>query len=384
MKTVAFVPVRGGSKSIPKKNIKPLHGKPLVFWVLHALEHAKSIDEIVLATDSDEIAEIVKTFNLSKVVIYHRQEENARDTSSTESVMLEYISATPEVKGNDLLILAQATSPFTTSEDFEKALEQYKTQRLDSLLTCARIKRFFWSESGESVNYNYSKRPRRQDFDGNLMENGAFYINTVSNIVKDQNRLSGKVGIYEMPEYTQLEIDEEWDWICAEGIFKKYLPAQPIKQQIRLVLSDVDGVLTDSGMYYSENGDELKKFSTYDGKAFELLRLNNIKTGIVTSEDRELNKRRANKLKLDYQFHGVQDKLRVVQELSDQLQIPLSNIAYIGDDVNDFEVLSAVGLAACPANAVEKIKNIPGILVINKKGGEGALRAFVDQYILQY
>ncbi|WMN10753.1 acylneuraminate cytidylyltransferase [Marivirga salinae] len=383
MKKIAFIPVRGGSKSIPLKNIKLLNGKPLVYYVTKALQESLLVDEVVIATDSEEIESVVNSFEFSKVNVYSRKKENAADQSSTESVMLEYIKEAT-LKNNDIFILVQATSPFTSSTNFDEALKLYEKGDFDSLLTCARIKRFFWDENGQPINYDYTNRPRRQDFEGNLIENGAFYINSVGNIIKNKNRLSGKIGIYEMPEYTQLELDEPWDWQIAEELILKYGNiSQKDKSPIKLVLSDVDGVLTDAGMYYSENGDELKKFSTYDGKGFELLRNNGIKTGIMTAEDVSLNRKRAQKLKVDFQFHGIKDKISQLQSIIQETDIKAEEIAYIGDDINDEEVLKAVGLAACPANSVSKIKAIPNIIKLQKSGGNGAFREFVDEHILK-
>jgi len=376
---IAFIPVRCGSKSIKFKNIKNFCGKPLVYWNLLALENSKNIHEIVLATDCNEIAETVLSFQFEKVKIYNREPQNANDTASTESVMLEYIGKN-ELNASDLFVLVQATSPFTQTKHFDEAFELFEQGKYDSMLTCVRIKRFFWNENGTSANYNYQNRPRRQDFDGELMENGAFYINSIDNIKKYKNRLSGKIGIYEMPEYTSTEIDEESDWIVAESLMQKYVltTENEKKQTIKLFLTDVDGTLTDAGMYYSENGDELKKFSTYDGMGLRMLSEKGILTGIITSETRELNRRRAEKLKLDYYFYGDSSKLKTVTQLCSNLNISLQNVAYIGDDVNDFELLSNVGWAACPANSVSKIKNIPNIELLQKKGGEGAVREFAD------
>jgi YrbI family 3-deoxy-D-manno-octulosonate 8-phosphate phosphatase len=383
LKSIAFIPVRGGSKSIPLKNIKTLNGHPLVFYVTSALQHSNSVDEIIVATDSEEIERIIKDFKFSKVKIYKRKAENAADQSSTESVMLEYLEEAP-LNPSDIFILVQATSPFTKSTDFDNALKLYKTGEFDSLLTCAKIKRFFWNNNGTPINYDYTNRPRRQDFSGALIENGAFYINSVKNILKYKNRLSGKIGIYEMPEYTQLELDEPWDWQIAEQLIKKYGNFNPQeKKQIKLVLSDVDGVLTDAGMYYSESGDELKKFSTYDGKGFELLRKKGIKTGIMTAENVSLNKRRAQKLQLDFQFHGIKDKISQLKSIIQETGIKAEEIAYIGDDINDEEALKLVGLAACPANALTRIKEIPNIIKLQKSGGNGAFREFVDEHILK-
>ena len=211
------------------------------------------------------------------------------------------------------------------------------------------------------------------------MENGAFYINKVENILKDKNRLSGNIGIYEMPEYSAIEIDEAIDWKIVEVLLAEQNAIKRSQiSDIKLFMSDVDGVLTDAGMYYSENGDELKKFCTHDGMGIKLLKEKGLKVGIITTEDRQLNRNRANKLKLDYHFHGETNKLETIKNLCKELNISLSEVAYIGDDVNDFELLSAVGLAACPANSVEKIKNIPNIIHLSKKGGEGAVREFVE------
>ena len=91
MSVIAFVPARGGSKSIPSKNIKSFCGKPLIFWCLQELQNS-NVDEIIVATDSVEIKDVVNTFKFSKVKVYDRKEENAKDNSSTESVMLEYIN----------------------------------------------------------------------------------------------------------------------------------------------------------------------------------------------------------------------------------------------------------------------------------------------------
>lgn len=377
MSTIAFVPARGGSKGIPGKNIKEFFGKPLIYWCLEGLARSKSIDEIVVATDSTEIEDVVLSFGFNQVKIYHRSAENANDTASTESVMLEYIEA-QKLEPNDIFVLVQATSPFTKAKHFDEAFDLFNANKSESLLSCARIKRFFWSAGGNAINYDFNNRPRRQDFDGTLVENGAFYINTVKNIIKYKNRLSGKIMTYEMPEYTVLEIDEEEDWIMGEMLMKKYHEPQTPKNEIKLFLSDIDGVLTDAGMYYTENGDELKKFSTYDGMGFKLLRESGIQTGLVTSEDRLLNKRRFEKMKLDHLYQGIKNKLEVVTNLCNDLGIELKNVAYIGDDINDLELLKHVGLAACPSNAREKIKSIPGIIQLSTPGGSGAVREFVE------
>lgn len=154
--------------------------------------------------------------------------------------------------------------------------------------------------------------------------------------------------------------------------------------KIKLFLSDVDGVMTDAGMYYTASGDEFKKFNTHDGMAFNLLREAGIKTGIITTENTTIVERRAAKLKIDYVYQGAgfKGKLAAAMEICDKENITLNEVAYIGDDINCIELLKAVGLAACPANSTKKVKAISGIIHLQKSGGEGAIREFVDDYIL--
>ncbi len=219
---IAFIPARCGSKSIPFKNIKKFCGKPLIYWNLEALQNSENIDKIFVATDCMEIKETVINFEFDKVEIYDRERKNAGDTASTESVMLEFIEKN-NFDDNDLFLLVQATSPLTKTKDFDKAIKKLKYEKADSLLTCTRTKRFFWNDNAIPLNYDYQNRPRRQDFDGLLMENGAFYINSVANIKKYNNRISGKIIIYEMETFNAIDIDEEEDWMTAESIMDKYI-----------------------------------------------------------------------------------------------------------------------------------------------------------------
>jgi len=381
---IAFIPARGGSKAIKLKNIKEFCGKPLIYWNLKALENSDNIDIIYVATDSSKIVEIVNSFKFSKVNIYIRDKENAKDTSATEDVMMEFLSKNCFDK-KDIFLLVQATSPITQKEDFDNALKMMRNDEYDSLLTVVKEKRFFWNGDGTPINYDYKNRPRRQDFDGFLLENGAFYINTVENIMRDKNRLSGNIALYEMKDYTSIEIDEHLDWIIAEKYMKEYVisKSEKSKTKIKLFLSDVDGTLTDAGMYYDVNGNELKKFNTHDGKGFELLRSAGVKTGMITSENSKIVENRARKLKVDYLYQGLEHagKLVIAKEICRKENIGLDEVAYIGDDINCKELLSSVGISACPSSSLIEIKEMSSIIKLTKAGGSGAVREFIELLI---
>lgn len=153
--------------------------------------------------------------------------------------------------------------------------------------------------------------------------------------------------------------------------------------RIKLFISDVDGVLTDGSMYYTESGDEMKRFHTYDGMAFKLMQEKGIKTALITSEDTQMVSNRAKKLKIDYLYQGRRHggKLSAIEEICRLEQITLAEVVYIGDDINCREALSAVGYAFCPANALPDIKALPNVVHLEKKGGEGAVREVYERFI---
>jgi CMP-N-acetylneuraminic acid synthetase len=219
---LAFVPARGGSKSIPLKNIKLLNYRPLIFWSLSALEKSKVIDKIYVSTDCKAIVDIVKGFNFEKVSIFNRSEESASDTASTELALLEFLYR-ENIHDDDYIFLVQATSPFTQSKDFDNAYDQLIRSKKDSLLTGVLSKRFFWDFKGKPINYNPKTRPRRQDFRGCVMENGAFYINKAGKIKRHKNRISGNIEIYLMSDVNSLEIDEKIDWEIASVLMSKHV-----------------------------------------------------------------------------------------------------------------------------------------------------------------
>lgn len=212
----AFIPVRGGSKSIPLKNIRLFAGKPLVYWTLMAAVECDDIQEIFVSTDDDRIRECVRSMGLPKVKIIARSKESATDTASTEMSMLEFA----EEHEFDYIVLIQATSPLLSAADLYRGIKLLS--EADSVLSVVRQKRFVWQDNGwaEPVNYDYNKRPRRQDFKGFLVENGAFYITGREALLGSGCRLSGRIKTLEMPEETYFEIDEPTDWIVAENLLK--------------------------------------------------------------------------------------------------------------------------------------------------------------------
>lgn len=148
----------------------------------------------------------------------------------------------------------------------------------------------------------------------------------------------------------------------------------------KLIITDIDGVWTDGSMYYDQTGNEWKRFHTYDSAGVLFAKLLHIPVVIITGEDTDIVKRRAKKIKVDYLFQGVKNKVKVISALLEELEITFEDCAFIGDDINDVLLLKKVGFSACPNNAPCYIKNKVDF-VTTKNGGQGAFREFVEHII---
>ena len=212
MKTVAFIPARGGSKSIKDKNIMPLGGKPLIYWTVLACVNCESIEKVFVSTDSDKIKSTVEEFGFEKVEVISRNPQTAIDSATSESVLIEFC----ENYKFDKVVFLQATSPLTKTEDIDGAIKKLDEENSDSLISAVRNYQFLWDTKGTPLNYNPTNRPRRQDWEGYYVENGAFYISKRENILNSQCRISGKISFWEMNSKTIFEIDEPKDWEIIE------------------------------------------------------------------------------------------------------------------------------------------------------------------------
>lgn len=386
MKLVAIVPARGGSKGIPGKNVRPFCGKPLLYWVCRAAQDCAAIEAVYVSTDSEDIAAVARGLGLDKVRVIAREPETATDTASTESVLLDFAG---RVEFTHLALL-QATSPLLASAELDAAVARLAAGGCDSVFSAVRQKRFRWTVDATGAaqpdNYNPATRPRRQEHDGFLVENGAFYITSRERLLASGCRMSGRMEAVEMPEETYFELDDLTDWIIMEGLMRR---REQIKRgglrerlrAIRLVASDVDGCLTDSGMYYGEQGDEIKKFHTRDGLGFRLLREAGYQLAIITQEHTALMRRRAAKMGVVELHQAATDKVAVMEELLQRLGLDWSQAAYLGDDRGDLALLARVGVSACPADAIAEARDTVD-MVLNTRGGEGAFREFAEQILL--
>ena len=381
MKKIAIIPLRKGSKGIPGKNKKKLLGRPMFSWVLGAAIFS-DLDEVYVFTDDEEILSYVeKEYHwTTKAKGLLRNDENANDTASTESAMVEFAE---KINYNfDVLCLLQATSPLITSQDINNALFQISAEGKASALSVVKTHRFTWNADGTPQNYDVFNRPRRQDFAGLLMENGAVYATTKDAFVTSKNRVSGKIALVEMPEETLIEIDSLSDWTIIENLLAERQKSFKKQERINYLVLDVDGVFTDGCVYYGAEGELMKKFDMRDGMGLEILRQNGVEVVVITSENSDLVAKRMRKLQIKHAFLGVKDKYSFLQNFMNQQVTSWSHLAYVGDDVNDLANLCTVGWSFAPANATAVVKqNVD--FTLTHQSADGAIRE-VCEWIMNY
>jgi YrbI family 3-deoxy-D-manno-octulosonate 8-phosphate phosphatase len=359
---LGVIPARGGSKGVPRKNIRTIMGKPLIAWSIEAATASKHLDDFVVSTDDAEIAAISRAYG-AKVI--DRPRALATDEATTVSALQHVLSVRPA----DAVVVLQPTSPIRDAGLIDACVERFRKTRPDNLATGFLCK---FREYGTYDNL------RRQDLKGFFYDDGNVYV-LKKELIKAGRWTGRRIERFMIEGAQNHEIDTEDDFLVVERLLELRLihSLRSRPKRVKLLALDVDGVLTDAGMYYSESGDELKKFNTRDGKGLELLRGLGIKTAIVTSERTELVRRRAAKLKIDFLHQGVNAKLDVLKKIARAARVELSEIAYVGDDLNDTEVLASVGFAAVPQDGVIENKRVADY-VCRLKGGEGCVREVAD------
>lgn len=381
MRKVAILPLRKGSKGIPGKNKKKMVGRPLFTWVLTEAIFS-DLDEIYVFTDDVEIIDFVNKeyYWTKKVKTELRNEVNANDIASTESAMIEF--AEKIEYDFDILCLLQATTPQTLSKDINNALRMIVNESYDSVVTVVKSHRFIWCKDGTPSNYDVYSRPRRQDFEGLLIENGAVYATKKESFLASKNRVSGKIGLVEMQEESLLEIDSILDWNLIENVLIERQKRTKQIQKIEYLVLDVDGVFTDGCVFYDSKGEISKKFDMRDGMGLEILRQNQVEVVVITSERSELVVQRMKKLNIKNTFMEVKDKYSFLKHFIQIKNSSFGAVAYVGDDVNDLANICSVAWSFAPKDAKNIVKNNADF-VLNNKAASGAIRE-VCEFIINF
>jgi N-acylneuraminate cytidylyltransferase len=220
MNTLAIIPARGGSKGIPGKNLRPLAGRPLLAHTITQATAASLVSRVVVSTDDEAIAAVARAYGADLV---RRPEAISGDTASSESALLDALGQLERDEGYrpDLIVFLQCTSPLRQPGDIDGAITALLDGGADSLLSVVPSHRFLWrrAEGGaEPVNYDYRQRPRRQDRAPEYWENGSIYVLRPWVLREHNNRLGGRIALYEMPEWSGVDIDSPEDFALCEWV----------------------------------------------------------------------------------------------------------------------------------------------------------------------
>ncbi|WP_336642199.1 acylneuraminate cytidylyltransferase [Microbacterium sp. USHLN272] len=384
--TVAIIPARGGSKGVPRKNLRTVGGVPLVVRAIRAARDAAGIDLVVVSTDDDEIAAVSAAAG-ARVV--RRPAEISGDTASSESAILHAVDEI-EAAGERVGIIAfvQATSPFLPSTALAGAVAEVRADRADSVFSAHETYGFLWRRGSGSevdqaaaINHEAAHRPRRQDREPHYLETGAFYVFRAEAFRTSRHRFFGRIRIAEVPEWTAIEIDDAQQLRIADALAAVHDRAgeAPGRIDVRAVVTDFDGVHTDDTAIIDADGGERVRVSREDGMGVALLRRAGIPMLILSTEQNPVVRARAEKLRVPV-LHGIDDKEQALRAWAADAGIRLDDVAYLGNDVNDLPAMRIVGWPVAVANAHPRVLAAARV-VLTRTGGNGAVRELVERVL---
>lgn len=382
-KVLAIIPARGGSKGILRKNIQPVGGKPLI---THSVEHALEapvVDRVVVSTDDPTIAAVAAAAGAE---IISRPAEIAGDAASSEEALLHALDVLHDGGYDpDIVVFLQPTSPLRGAADVEESVQTLIREDADSLISATPLHAFVWRrEAGRmsSVTYDYRSRPRRQDIAEHFIENGSIYVFKPWVLRKLGNRLGGKIAVYPMSFLQTLQIDEPQDLDLADRLLSIRAPRREAGRfsNLRLLVVDFDGVMTDNRVLVAEDGREEVWCHRGDGWGIARLRDAGVEVIILSTEENPVVRARAEKLKIGA-TQGCSDKLRALQSLVADRGLTADQIGYLGNDVNDVECLQWVGHPMVVADVTDGARKF-GAIVTTRRGGAGAVQE-VAEWILE-
>jgi N-acylneuraminate cytidylyltransferase len=380
--TIAIIPARAGSVGIKDKNIRSFCGVPLLVRAIHAAKQSAAVERVIVTTDSDRYADLCRE---AGVEVMMRPAELATGTASSESALL-HVLETLRAAGQtlpDWVVFQQCTSPFTRPEDIDGLLRHVQEANADSGFTAVRSHRFLWrvlqDGAAEGINHDKSVRPRRQDREPEFMENGAVYVMKTDGFLRHKHRFFGRTVLLEVPEYQGIEIDSEDDWLIAEGIFRgmhraaatSVLPSAP-----KLVVFDFDGVFTDNRVLVDQDGKEAVFCDRGDGMAIEWLIKSGVRGLILSKERNPVVQARAKKVGLPV-AQAVDGKATFLREWCANEGIDLSDVVYLGNDLNDLQCFAIVGCAVAVSDAAPQVLEAAD-LILSRPGGRGAIRELIE------
>lgn len=375
---VAVIPARGGSKGVPRKNLRRVGGVPLIGRAVAAARDAGRVDRVVVSTDDAEIAAIAREWGAEVV---ERPRELAGDTASSESALLHALEV---LRGRGvevrILVFLQATSPFIDPADLDDAIGRVAAGSEDVVFSAVESWGFLWRHGADGmvgINHDAARRPRRQDREPEYLESGAFYVLDVPGFRAARHRFFGRTGVAVVAERTAIEVDTAEHLLLASAV----APLVPslATLDVDALVTDFDGVHTDDSVLVGQDGAEFVTVNRGDGMGVALLRAAGVATLILSTETNPVVGARAAKLGVDVR-QGLGDKASVLRAWAAERDIDLDRIAYLGNDVNDLPCLGLVGWPLAVPEAHPRVLAAARI-VLGSAGGRGAVREAAERIL---
>lgn len=375
---VAVIPARGGSKGVPRKNLRRVGGVPLLARAIESARAATLIDRVVVSTDDHEIAAVAREWGAEVV---DRPEELSGDTASSESALLHALDVLAHAGVvTRVLVFLQATSPFLDPDDLDDAIGRVVAGRESSVFAAVASWGFLWRHGAEGmsgVNHDPAARPRRQDREPEYLETGAFYVLDAAGFRAAGHRFFGRTGVALVDERHALEIDTEEQLQLAAAIAPLVDAPRPLDADA--LVTDFDGVHTDDSVLVGQDGSEFVTVDRGDGMGIALLKRAGVPTLILSTETNPVVSARAAKLGVDVR-QGLGDKASVLRAWAAERGIDLDRIAYLGNDVNDLACLDLVGWPLAVPDAHPRVLAAARV-VLGSPGGRGAVREAAERIL---
>ena len=394
---LAVIPARGGSQGIPRKNIRPLAGQPLIAWSIAAAQRARLVNRVFTSTDDEEIAAIARSYGAE--VPFLRPAEHAQSDTRDFPVFQHVVDWLERIEGYvpDIIVQLRPTSPLRPPGLIDKAIElllaDESADSVRSVTSPSQNPYKMWTVAGNalkpllSIELEEPYNAPRQSLPPTYWQTGHVDVFRTCTIRQKLSLTGDRILPVMVDSRYALDIDTLMHLriageVAAEGqldIVQPRMSEISILEPIRFFVFDFDGVFTDNRVYVDQSGRETVSCSRADGLGVERLLSSGFEAAVLSTETNLVVSARCRKLRLPVE-QGVRDKAQVLRRLAASRGLPLQQVAYLGNDVNDLECLRIAGVAIAPADAHPDVRKIAD-LVLHKSGGHGAVRELCDMAI---
>lgn len=380
MKVAGLIPAKGTSARVPNKNLQEILGVPLFLWAANNLSRVLDRRDIYIDTDSEEIEARAKALGFGTL---RRPAELATNATDGNELMRWEAS---QVEA-DIYVQHLPPMVFLSEKTLRDAIARVSAD-VESAFGVRREAFYLWTEDGPS--YDLAQIPNSFTLPELVMEGMGLYVTRAEALRRAGTRVTERYAMIELDRFEGIDIDLPEDLAFARAVAQGLEPSSEyrrgidelfVRDDIKLLILDVDGVMTDGGMIYADTDLELKRFNTRDGVGIKRALEAGAEVGFLSAGSNEpLVRRRAQVLGVERVYAGNEPKLRVAERWAQEMGVELSEVAFIGDDLPDLELGERVGCFACPSDAAAPVRGRAHVRLA-KRGGEGCVREFVDRFL---